>query len=513
MRRLFWLVALLLIAALGTVPAQAALISIVSMHYSATHPVPHLHYEGDTVPGDLATLEEMYNTFVKCRISCSGPDGMPTAVLTMNGNGGSYSEGLAMADFLRANHIATVVERGAVCYSACAFAFLGGSAYSSQDGVGAYIDRVVEPGSTVGFHAPYKNEDAFRAALEERGAMAAQGDTRDALSLMVKELVKWNVDPEVIFKMVGMGPDQTYDLKTAEDLYLARVNLPPTPSKGWITDLPAAIKNVCMRLIAIDERGDPADTWWRFQSEFTEGIGVAEYAGPISGFTLGDRPLDIGSCSAPDETLASDGEYEVSLYFTPGIDGFNAASTSFFNRQKNWSSAGQGRVPTKRIMAKGALNSYFLPLDVDIDELDLPAENDIDANRFNLLLPPLMATIPSDLVIDATDTGSRISHWGNVYVFERVGPRDLFESALAAGKYGRQYATNESTETSFSRSGVFADTGVSFTWFGLLSGGESTVVEAIVLPEYEGASPSMEETEFILRLECDLSFAGMSLTC
>jgi len=509
----FWLSALAMLAGLLAMPTQAATISIVSMHYSATHPVPHLHYDGDTVPGDLDLLRDMYNTFVNCREACSGPDGMPTAVLSMNGPGGSYGEGLAIADFLRENHIATVVERDAYCYSACAFAFLGGSSWSSQEGVGTYIDRMVEPGSTVGFHAPYKDEDSFRAALEERGAMAAQGDTRDALSLMVKELVKWNVDPEVIFKMVGMGPDETYNLRTAEDLYLARVNLPPTPTAGWITDLPDAIRNVCMRLIAIDERGDPADSWWRFLSEYTPNIGVSEYAGPISGYKLGDRLLDIGSCAAPEKSLATDGDYEVSLYYTPGIDGVNGVSTSLFNRQHAWSTAGAGRIPSRRIFARGPLNSYFLPLGSDLDSLDLPGEQDIDRNRFNLKLPPLLANIPSDLTIDASDPTSRVSHWGNVYVFERVGPAGLFDSALAAGQYGRTYARNEMSEGSFLRSGTFDDTGNSFAWFGLSDGTQSTVVEAIILPEYAGAAPTMEETEFIERLECDLSFVGRSATC
>ncbi|MBK8083851.1 MAG: hypothetical protein IPK28_08455 [Devosia sp.] len=109
-------------------PACAATISIVSMHYSAAHSVPHLHYDGPTVAGDVATLRDMYESFVKCRISCLGPDGGATAILTLRGEGGDYYEGLAIADFLRENHIATVVERGSFCYLACAFAFLGAPA-------------------------------------------------------------------------------------------------------------------------------------------------------------------------------------------------------------------------------------------------------------------------------------------------------------------------------------------------------------------------------------------------
>ena len=56
---------------------------------------------------------------------------------------------------------------------------------------------------------------------------------------------------------------------------------------------------------------------------------------------------------------------------TAGIysfDGTNAPETSFFNRQNGWSSAGTGGNPLKRILQKGALNHYFLPLGVDLGE-------------------------------------------------------------------------------------------------------------------------------------------------
>lgn len=512
MRLLAFSVALLSILLGSPSIASAATISIVSMQYSAAHPVPHLHYEGETADGDLATLQGMYETFVKCRLSCIGPDGGATAVLTLNGPGGSYYEGLALADFLRANHIATVVERGSTCYSACAFAFLGGSGWSSQDGVGTYVDRMVEPGSIVGFHAPYADEASFTDALKERGAMAMQGQTRDSLALMVKELVKWNVDPEVIFRMVGMGPDETYNLVTAEDLYLARVALPPTPSTGWITDLPSAIREVCLRLLAIDERADPYDMSWRFLSDYTPGIGKAEFAGPISGYTLGDRPLDIGSCAATDASMATDGDYEIALYFTPGIDGLNAASTSFFNRQHGWSTAGMGHNPMKRVFTKGPLNSYFLPLDADIDSLDLPGEADIDANRFNTILPPLLPTMPSDLIVDLSTPSERISHLGDVFVFERVGSKLLYDSAVAQGALGRAYTNDLANDTSFVREGAFVDTAATFAWFGLLNGEASAVVEAFVIKP-DGAAPTAEDLATLRRVQCEADFLGSKLNC
>jgi len=492
--------------------ADAATISIVSMHYSVGHPVPHLHYDGPTVGGDLATLRDMYDTFVKCRISCLGPEGSATAVLTLNGEGGDYHEGLAIADFLRENHIATVVERGSYCYSACAFAFLGGSGYSSEPGIGSYVDRMVEPGSTVGFHAPYRNEDAFLAALEERGAMATQGDTRDSLALMVKELVRWNVDPEVLFRMVGMGPDQTYDLTTAADLFLARVALPPTPSSAWIVDAPTALRNVCSRLLAIDERGDPRDTQWQLVAEFEKGIGRTATGEVLSGYRLGERPLSIGSCAATDASLADPAVFEASLYFTPGLDGSNAPGTSFFNRQDGWSSAGTGSNPLKRILQKGPLNHFFLPLFDSIDQLDLPGEAAIDANRFNQPISPLLPLMAEELIIDASGPGSRISHSGDVFVFERVGPRSLFDSALTLPGIGRSYTNNAANEVSFVRDGAYVDTATPFTWFGMLSGGESLVVEAFVVKP-AGVAATEEDMATLRRVQCATDFGGMRLGC
>lgn len=492
-------------------PATAATISIVSMQYSAAHPVPHIHYDGPTVDGDIATLQGIFDTFVKCRTSCLGPDGGSTAVLTMNGPGGSYYEGLALADFLRANHIATVVERGASCYSACAFAFLGGSGYSSQDGIGDYIDRMVEPGSIVGFHAPYADEESFTSALVERGAMAAQGDTRDSLALMVKELVKWNVDPIVMYQMVGKGPDESFDLVHPEDLYLARVSLPPTPTSSWITDLPSAVRNACERLLAIDERAEIADVAGRFLSDYIEQIGKTEYS-TISGYKLGDRLLSIGSCAATDESLKTDGDYEIALFFTPGLDGTNAAGLSFFNRQHGWSSAGTGSNPVKRILQKGPMNSYFLPAGYNMDDLDLPGEEEIDRNRFRMALAPLMGALPDDAVIDATDDGSRISHIGNVFIFERVGPALLFDSALALPGLGRTYSNEGATEVSFVRDGTFDDTGASFAWFGFKDGDASTVIEAIVISPDD--SPATDaDLATLRRIECGASFQGLQLGC
>ncbi|MHB1110582.1 MAG: hypothetical protein ACYCZU_09740 [Devosia sp.] len=497
----------------GTVAAaHAATITVVSMRYSAAQPVPHIHYEGDTAVGDVEALQAVYDQFVKCRTACLGPDGASTAVLTLNGPGGSYGTGLDLADFLRLNHIATVVERGASCYSACAFAFLGGSGWSSQEGMGDYIDRVIEPGGIVGFHAPYRDEASFLEALQERGAGPMMDETRDSLSLMVKELVKWNVDPEILFYMVGMAPDQTYDIVNADDYYLIRAALPPTPTSAWITDVASAVKNACIRLIAIDERTDPLTLQERISAPYEENIGVAEFGGALSGYRLSDRLLDVGHCSITEQSAATGGDYEISLYMNPGVTQFSGPMLTFFNRGQGWSTAGSGGNPVKRILQKGAMNHYFLPVGTNVDALDLPGEMAILRNRFFSDALPMLPIMSAELNVDQTSPISRVSHSGDVWVFEQVGDRKLFESAVADTGLGVTYSNNGVGPTGYVREGTYDDTGASFASFGFLNGEASAVVTVLVAPP-DGSAATDAHRALIRRIQCAAEFSGMQLGC
>jgi hypothetical protein len=488
--------------------AQAAVISIVSMQYSAAQPVPHIHYEGDTQIGDVETLRNVYQSFVKCKLECLGPDGGSTAVLTMNGPGGSYGTGLDLADFLRENHIATVIERGAGCYSACAFAFLGGSGYSSMDGFGTYIDRQIEPGAIVGFHAPYRDEASFLEALEQRGPREMMGESRDSLALMVKELVKWNVDPEVLFKMVGMGPDQTYDVVNAEDYYLVRAALPPTPAADWITDLPEAVRNACLRLLAIDERASPLDFW--IDGPWQESIGTDKSFGPVAGYHWNDRLLDIGGCGiVGDDKTPRD--YQISLYWNPGIDGFISGGTTFNNVADGWSNAGSTRNPVKSILQKGPMNHYFLPLGVPVDGLDLPGELSILSNRFFTAFPPALPVMDPGLSVFSSTISTRISQVGDVWVFEQTGPRNLYDSAVADKGVGVSYSNDAAGEAGFVRDGTYAD-GTPFTWFGFVNGDASTVIRAFVV-KGEGVMVTEDERAALRRIQCAADFQGLKLSC
>ena len=104
---------------------------------------------GPILPGDADTLRAMlpgdaeYKQYVT-----------DTPRLCFNSPGGSFVEGLAIARHLRETGIAAHVPRGASCLSACAIAFLGGSARNFEDALIDTRDRSLHSTARLGFHAP-----------------------------------------------------------------------------------------------------------------------------------------------------------------------------------------------------------------------------------------------------------------------------------------------------------------------------------------------------------------------
>lgn len=490
-------------------PAAAAEISLVSLYFSKAHPVPHFHYEGDTDIGDVAILEELYDTFVHCRTECLGESGGSTAVVTLSGPGGNYHEGLALADFFRANHIATLVRNGDGCASACAFAFLGGSGYSSSSRIGTYVDRMVEPGSVIGFHAPFIGDDQLGEVLAERSPRFALDVTRDGLSLMVQELMRWNVDPEIVHQLLGMGPDQLYTLTTTDSLYLLRAALPPTPSGAWIADLPDAVRNVCGRLLAYFERTHPYLGAYAMEGlPFEPGIASNAAFGSLSGYRLSHDPLALGHCSVTDASAAAGSDLEISLYMNPGIEGSSEPLLSFFNRQDWFSTAGIGGSATRRVLQRGGLNHWFLPIGAPLDSVAAAGRFAVTISGFfTIRVPSLPPPLP-ELWFETEDGANRMSRVGEAWVFEQVGDADLYHVALAA-RAGRNLTLDSVGAESFVREGTFAD-GTAFELVGFINEGAAYLMHTLYPPASE---PDPATRAQIARLECAAEFAGIQLAC
>jgi hypothetical protein len=78
--------------------------------------------------------------------------GEPSAAVCLDSDGGSYLEAVAIAELFYERAVATVVDAGMRCYSACALIFMAGRTHGFE---ADYPNRRLHIGGMLGFHAPY----------------------------------------------------------------------------------------------------------------------------------------------------------------------------------------------------------------------------------------------------------------------------------------------------------------------------------------------------------------------
>ncbi|UYN99779.1 MAG: hypothetical protein KIT02_00600 [Devosia sp.] len=510
--------ALILAAMLAAVPAQAATVTFMSWFYSADHAVPHIHYDGPVVDGDLDQLKSVFDSYVTCDLEQFPAEGGNCAVLSLNSPGGSYIEGLRLAQYLRDNRIASVVEVGSQCYSACAFAFLGGSGYSSQSRVGVYVDRVVEPEGILGFHAPYFAPDSLDGLVAEFGLDEVLGASRDDISLMVRQLVSWNVDENVLGYIVSMGPDETYDVVTGEDYFLTRTALPDTPLSLWGASASDPIRNVCTNLLAVHENEFPSAVMDRITDSTIQPIGVDASGNAISGIRLGpDNGLDVTFCGMPTAQLEAAADADIALYSGAGINGTISSILTYFHRPDGWSSLDAGGTASRSMFQKGAMNTLFLDITANLATGDQTVIDYINMDKF--MTPAMLAGmadgtpyVQSTLALEvSSETGwSRTSRHGGAELVEQVGTRRLYDMVQ------QRLAASAGVEHQSVSAGGFIytirDTASAspYVWVGFLDGDEANVVRIDPLIASDG---TVTQLDALYAIACSLTFKTTRLGC
>ncbi|MFA5899680.1 MAG: hypothetical protein WC829_11275 [Hyphomicrobium sp.] len=159
--------------------------------------------------------------------------------LCLNSLGGNYDEALKLITVvLKHTNVGTVVNRGAECYSACAFLFLSGNARRSEDGeLGP--DRTLDVGATLGFHAPYLKEGGNGSDT----AAATIENFRRGVSAIAKLL---EIDARELFprgllgKALQVGPNALLYVDTIEKAGVWSIKLkgykPPTALSSRMLD-------------------------------------------------------------------------------------------------------------------------------------------------------------------------------------------------------------------------------------------------------------------------------------
>ncbi|MGO7446507.1 hypothetical protein ACC668_17670 [Rhizobium ruizarguesonis] len=157
---------------------------------------------GDIEQGDVQRLDAALRSSGITHLQ----DPWRKIVVSLDSPGGSYLEGLDLALAFRRRGLATVVRSRNQCLSACAIAFLGGTALPKDpNSIGdddplpdQLPDRSLEPGGVLGFHAPYlavPNDDYDANVVADAYRSAVLGISRlvaiaDRLYVVPAELPK-----------------------------------------------------------------------------------------------------------------------------------------------------------------------------------------------------------------------------------------------------------------------------------------------------------------------------------
>ncbi|MFT3987171.1 hypothetical protein [Aestuariivirga sp.] len=122
---------------------------------------------GEITPGDASRFE-------------SATWGVENGIVSLNSEGGTVGDAVLIGQSIRKHGLKSVVARRSKCFSACAIAWLGG------------IERYIEPGGSVGFHAAY---NATRGRPESGVANAIVGAYYAGLGLNYDAVIALTSEP------------------------------------------------------------------------------------------------------------------------------------------------------------------------------------------------------------------------------------------------------------------------------------------------------------------------------
>lgn len=202
---------------------------------------------GSIQPGDSNRLKELFTKEL--------PDYFPDSSyvsIYMNSEGGSFTEALNLIDTFSDLRISTFIENGAICFSACALAFMGGSGIVANE---FRVLRSIEPGGKLGFHAP-------SLALPKSGVVPTEllqssyATALEAISGVFERRESHGIQSSLIQKMIATPPSEIYVLETVDDFARWQIDVEMNEDK-WIPDT-RDIARICTQY----------DAWLNGQSIF-----------------------------------------------------------------------------------------------------------------------------------------------------------------------------------------------------------------------------------------------------
>lgn len=180
-----------------------------------------LKIEGQIEAGDAETVESILKRELgnlnNRRSRGKHPDAerVKSYIVCLSGPGGSYLEGINLGKLFTTYGIATVVPDKMICESACAVAFLGGSACCGANGK-SVIQRFLFPGSSIGFHAPSLNLSSTTSFSRE-AALKAYDLGLEAVARLRQNAEILSINTTFMSKIFEHRGEDFYYIKTLDD--------------------------------------------------------------------------------------------------------------------------------------------------------------------------------------------------------------------------------------------------------------------------------------------------------
>ncbi|MGX1498795.1 hypothetical protein ACSSV1_003846 [Labrenzia sp. MBR-25] len=491
--------------------ASAAELTLVSFHYSDAAPVVHLRLEGEIRADDGERVQEAFAQLARCSgTACNNDFGGPRAVVSLASPGGSYSAGVKLADFFRDNTIATVVEAGDTCVSACAMAFLGGSSFWPTGGIGTFIDRTIEPGARVGFHSPYFTEETAVAAVRSGQLGQLLDLTRLAIADIVKNLTRYSVSQHVLDRIISMGPEGFYEIDTPAALFAIRAQLPSFDPALLEIPFEDQILNVCSRLAALHYE-QPLSLLDASLLQDTNN-GRTPEGDRIRLYDLADRPLNVAGCGVPHDKQTAPLD-TMSLYrlVSDGVI-FEPLLSFHSSKDGGWSALGyRGGRATDAFIKLGPLNHVLMAPDEKLNDLPPAVTAEIETAKGRIADPALPSHSrpwPAETLFSTPWSRSYLG--AGLTIVEQTGPAQLFEE-LAEQAEGTSILYSQDKPGILVRSGEDTENGTSYYWLALRSGNRTATIrlEAPVL----AAGLTDAQKSLMSLVACSTDFEGVHLGC
>ncbi len=191
--------------------------------YPTAEPGCTHRFEGLVEKGDLARFQSV------------APD--PQAVVCLNSPGGSFLEGIRIAEFLQTSRIGTRIEASTRCESACSIIFMGGSTLAADHEIDDWPTgfrpwRTMHPTARLGFHAPKLN------VAQGQFSEATVARAYDAALLTISEFVRRlpAFHPDLFARMISTPHDQMYWIETVDQAGQFGISVGPVPRPEAPTD-------------------------------------------------------------------------------------------------------------------------------------------------------------------------------------------------------------------------------------------------------------------------------------